>query len=77
MAFWRRPKGRHEAGAAVRPAPEPSWATPPAPQPPPTVAGPRAELTFADGSSAALDPEAARELDQIAQILTGRTGVKR
>jgi hypothetical protein len=70
MALWRRPKGRHEAGAPVRPA-APS-ASPDAPVP-----GPRAELTFRDGSSAALDPEAARELDQIAQLLTGRSGVKR
>ena len=77
MALWRRPTGRHEAGAAVRQAPEPSWTTPPAAPEQPVVCGPRAELTFVDGSSAALDPEAARELDQIAQILTGRSGVKR
>ena len=76
MAFWRRPKGRHEAGAAIRPVVEAPTAVPP-PVSPVTVCGPRAELTFADGSSAALDPEAARELDEIAQILTGRGGVKR
>ena len=73
MALWRRPKGRHEAGAPVRPALVPA----PAPAPDVPASGPRAELTFRDGSSAALDPNSARELDQIAQILTGRSGVKR
>ena len=73
MALWRRPRGRHEAGTTPRPAAAPV----PAPAPEVPVAGPRAELTFRDGSSAALDPESARELDQIAQILTGRGGVKR
>ena len=73
MALWRRPKGRHEAGAPVREAAVPT----PAPPVVTPVAAPRAELTFRDGSSAALDPESARELDEIAQILTGRGGVKR
>jgi hypothetical protein len=35
-------------------------------------AGPRVELTFADGTSAALDPTQARALDEIAQVLTQR-----
>jgi hypothetical protein len=74
MALWRRPKGRHEAGAPVRSAAPP---TVPAAASDAAVPGPRAELTFRDGSSAALPPEAARELDEIAQILTGRSGVKR
>jgi hypothetical protein len=35
-------------------------------------AGPRVELTFRDGTSAALDPSQARALDEIAQVLTRR-----
>jgi hypothetical protein len=35
-------------------------------------AGPRVELTFRDGTSAALDPTQARALDEIAQVLTRR-----
>ena len=42
----------------------------------PVQSGPRVELTFADGTSAALDEEQARALDEIAQLLTGRDGVK-
>jgi hypothetical protein len=34
--------------------------------------GPRAELTFRDGSTAALDAVQARALDEIAQLLTRR-----
>jgi hypothetical protein len=34
------------------------------------------QLTFADGSSAALDVDQARALDEIAQLMTGRDGVK-
>jgi hypothetical protein len=74
MALWRRAKGRHEAGAPARPVAQPT--APPAASDP-AVPGPRAELTFRDGTSAALAPETARELDEIAQILTGRSGVKR
>jgi hypothetical protein len=37
---------------------------------------PRAQLTFADGTSASLDPDQARALDEIAQLMTGRDGVK-
>jgi len=38
--------------------------------------GPRGEMTFRDGTTAELDPEQARALDEIAQLLTGRDGVK-
>jgi hypothetical protein len=34
------------------------------------------ELTFRDGTSAALDPAQAKALDEIAQVLTRRDGVK-
>jgi hypothetical protein len=60
----------------VPPQPAPDWSFPelhPAARPldePP--AGPRVELTFADGTSAALDPSQARALDEIAQVLTRR-----
>ena len=64
MSFWRRPKGRHERGAVPRPvaAAEESVAVP----------GPRVELTFRDGSSAALDADTARALADVAQVLTRR-----
>ena len=71
----RRSKGRHALGAAVTAIP----AAPPAPPPVPVPAlpsGPRVELTFADGSSASLDPTQARALDEIAQVLTRRDEVK-
>jgi hypothetical protein len=42
----------------------------------PPLAGPRARLTFADGTTAALDDEQARALDEIAQVLTRRDEVK-
>jgi ABC-type cobalamin transport system ATPase subunit len=42
----------------------------------PPQLGPRVQLTFADGSSAALDVDQARALDEIAQLMTGRDGVK-
>jgi len=38
--------------------------------------GPRGEMTFRDGTTAELDPEQARALDEIAQLLTGRDGIK-
>ena len=91
MAFWRRSKGRHALGAAVtaipaapapvapvavRPTFLPPASLPPAPLPPPPPVGPRVELTFADGSSASLDPVQARALDEIAQVLTRRDEVK-
>jgi hypothetical protein len=63
MALWRRPKGRHERGASARPAAEVAELLPPEP---------RVELTFRDGSSAALDPAAARALADVAQVLTRR-----
>ena len=84
MAFWRRSRGRHALGAAVTAipavpaAPAPAVVFPAAPPPPAPVlpAGPRVELTFADGSSASLDPTQARGLDEIAQVLTRRDEVK-
>ena len=39
--------------------------------------GPRGEMTFRDGTTAELDPEQARALDEIAQLLTSRPGAKR
>jgi len=38
--------------------------------------GPRGHLTFADGTTAQLDPAQARELADIAATLTARDGVK-
>jgi hypothetical protein len=53
------------------------WSFPELAAPAPTlVTGPRAELTFRDGTSAALDPQQARALDEIAQVLTRRDEVK-
>ena len=95
MVFWRRPKGRHERGAApARPTGEPSvaayavappiaaraslpmdWAFPEL-QPTPAPTAPRVELTFRDGTTAALDDQQARALDEIAQVLTRRDEVK-
>ena len=65
----------------VPPQPAPDWSFPelhPAAATPVEVApaGPRVELTFADGTSAALDPSQAKALDEIAQVLTRRDGVK-
>jgi hypothetical protein len=60
------------------PAPRaaPLSAAPPAvaPQPVAPPGGPRVELGFRDGSSAALDPgsEAAQALDELARLLAGR-----
>jgi hypothetical protein len=39
---------------------------------PAVPAGPRVELTFRDGTSAALDGTQARALEEIAQVLTRR-----
>jgi hypothetical protein len=65
MSLWRRrARGRHERGAAPRPQV--------AAEPVPDVPGPRVELTFRDGSSAALDAESARALADVAQVLTRR-----
>lgn len=69
---------------AVSTPASPSYAPlPPAPAPvvpvqqvPEPASGPRVQLTFRDGSSAALDADQARALDAIAQLLTGRVGVK-
>jgi hypothetical protein len=65
MAFWRRKKGRHALGAAVTSIP----AAPPAPV---AAAGPRVELTFRDGTSAALDGMQAKALNELAEALTRR-----
>ena len=71
MALWRRPKGRHERGATPRvPIEAPPAALPIAP--PAAPPQPRVELTFRDGSSAALDPADARVLADVARVLTGR-----
>ena len=63
MSLWRRPKGRHERGATPRVPLESTPVVPPSP---------RVELTFRDGSSAALDPAEARALADVAQVLTRR-----
>lgn len=71
MALWRRSRGRHALGAAVTSIP----AGPPAALPPAVAEaprGPRVELTFRDGTSAALDGTQAQALDEIAQVLTRR-----
>jgi len=47
------------------------WAFPELP-PPAAASGPRVELTFRDGTSAALEGQQARALDEIAQVLTRR-----
>jgi hypothetical protein len=62
--FRRRVKGRHALGAPVqRPAASPESA-------------PRVELTFRDGTSAALDPAQAGALADVARVLTGHERVK-
>jgi len=62
---------------ALPPAPPlPAAPTPPAVPVAVLPSGPRVELTFADGSSASLDPTQARALDEIAQVLTRRDEVK-
>ena len=68
MSLWRRPKGRHERGAVARVPVEVA----PAAAPPVVAPQPRVELTFRDGSSAALDAEDARALADVARVLTGR-----
>lgn len=45
-------------------------------RPIPPAQAPRGEMTFRDGTTAELDPEQARALNEIAQVLTGREGVK-
>lgn len=88
--FRRRTKaGKHQLGAAVTAIPSlpravptpPVYAAPPAPPPAPVpppepvVAGPRVELGFRDGSTAALAPgsDQARALTEIAAVLTQRS----
>jgi hypothetical protein len=56
--------------------PPTDWSFPELTPPPTQPSGPRVELTFRDGTSASLDGSQARALDEIAQLLTGRDGVK-
>jgi hypothetical protein len=70
--FRRRRRGRHELGAAVRDipsAPPPLLVHPPAPP-----VGPRVELGFRDGTTAALAPDSAQAqaLSEIADVLARR-----
>jgi hypothetical protein len=71
--FHRRRRGRHELGSAVRDIPH---AVPPVvvhpPMPAQRVDGPRVELGFRDGSTAALPPDSAqsRALVALADVLT-------
>ena len=75
MSLWRRrARGRHELGTPprARVAAEPVDPDPAALEAVAEVPGPRVELTFRDGSSAALDPASARALADVAQVLTRR-----
>jgi hypothetical protein len=71
--FRRRRPGRHQLGSAVRDIP---YAAPPVVPHPPMLAqrleGPRVELGFRDGTTAALAPESAqaRALVALADVLT-------
>jgi hypothetical protein len=73
--FRRRRKGRHDLGGAVRDIP---YAVPVVvvhpPMPSPPSDGPRVELGFRDGSTAALAPDSAqaRALTALAEVLTKR-----
>lgn len=74
--FRRKPRGMHALGAAVTAIPS---YVPPAPAPaavpePVLEVGPRVELGFRDGSTAALAPGSAqaKALTEIASILTHR-----
>lgn len=70
---FRRKLGRHELGAAVTAIP--SLAVTPLPAyEVPVTPGPRVELGFRDGSTAALAPGSAqaRALTEIASVLTQR-----
>jgi hypothetical protein len=82
--FRRRRVGKHALGAAVTAIPRavpvvPAAPAPPPPPPPPAPVveeprGPRVELGFRDGSTAALAPESAqaKALTEIASVLTRR-----
>lgn len=83
MGLFRRRRGRHDLGSAVRDIPSappvvlmhpPASVVLPCPEPVPSyVAGrPRVELGFRDGSTAALAPDSAqaRALTEIAAVLT-------
>ena len=71
--FRRRRPGRHQLGSAVRDIPHaaPAVVVHP-PMPAQRVDGPRVELGFRDGSTAALSPESAqsRALVALADVLT-------
>jgi ribosomal protein S12 methylthiotransferase accessory factor YcaO len=84
MRLFRRRRGRHDLGAAVRdipsalpvvlvhpPAPVPSPVEVPAQEAPLDVVRHRVELGFRDGSVAALAPDSAqaRALTELAQVL--------
>ena len=58
-------------------APPPAHVPRPAPVPREPPAGPRVELTFRDGTTAALDAAQAQALAEMAQLLTRRDEVKR
>ena len=72
--FRRRARGRHALGAAVTAIPsapvQVAAALPPASEP----VGPRVELGFRDGTTAALAPgsEQAKALTDLASVLTQR-----
>jgi hypothetical protein len=77
MRLFRRRRGRHELGGAVRDLPVGALGWPPVPAfaavPEPSHPS-RVELGFRDGSTAALDPSSAqaRALLAVAQVLTRR-----
>ena len=68
--FRRRRPGRHALGSAVRDIPHAAPTV--LVHPPMPVAGPRVELGFRDGTTAALAPESAqaRALVALAEVLT-------
>ena len=68
---FRRKAGKHELGAAVTSIPSAVPAAVPAQVPP---SGPRVELGFRDGTTAALAPGSAQAqaLTEIASVLTRR-----
>lgn len=88
--FRRRPSGRHALGAAVTAIPSAPAVVhaaapvvqaappvvPPQPEPPVVVQGPRVELGFRDGTTAALAPGSAQAqaLTDLAAVLTQRDG---
>ena len=67
---------RLEAPAAPVPGVPPAPLGAPAAPAPVVPPAPRVELTFTDGSTAELDDDQATALQEMAQLLTGRNGVK-